>query len=109
MSCSDRELVSLDPPSGQSCGAFLQCYMEMAGGYLLNAEDTRACRFCPFLDADEYLQQALNISYSHRWRNVGLLCVYIFVNVSSSFRYLCVLTISADFDDVLAHVYSPYP
>ncbi|KAF9027004.1 ABC transporter [Hymenopellis radicata] len=85
MSCSEREFVSLDPPSGQTCGAFLQHYMEMA--------DTRSCHFCPFLDADVYLEQALNMSYSHRWRDVGLLWIYIVVNILAMFFLMYILRI----------------
>ena len=84
--CAERELVSMDPPSGQTCGEFLGPYIEFAGGYLTNANDEASCHFCPVSDADTQLFNSVNMSFSHRWRDVGFLCAYIVFNVSNPFR-----------------------
>ncbi|KAF8749247.1 ABC transporter [Rhizoctonia solani] len=43
------------PPSGQSCGAYMNQYISQMGGYLLNSNDSSNCQFCPRSSADAYL------------------------------------------------------
>ncbi|KAG6888337.1 hypothetical protein C0995_009084 [Termitomyces sp. Mi166 len=45
--CSAVELVSLDPPSGQTCKAYLQTYINSAGGYVTNPTATSGCQSIP--------------------------------------------------------------
>lgn len=52
----------------------------MSHGRLLNPEATSDCQVCPVADTDTFLAQ-VSISYSDRWRNVGLLFVYIVFNI----------------------------
>ncbi|KAF5378810.1 hypothetical protein D9615_006999 [Tricholomella constricta] len=43
--CSPVELVTLNPPSGQTCQTYLQTYINNAGGYLTNPSATSDCEF----------------------------------------------------------------
>ena len=36
ITCAAQELVSVNPPSGQTCGQYLQAYIDTAGGYVTN-------------------------------------------------------------------------
>ncbi|KAL0959811.1 hypothetical protein HGRIS_011492 [Hohenbuehelia grisea] len=83
VTCSPLEIVRVDPPLGQTCGQYFKQYIAMAGGYLQNTNATSACGFCAFATTDEFLGLNSNVFYSHRWRNVGLLCVYILFNLFS--------------------------
>ncbi|CAE6435980.1 unnamed protein product [Rhizoctonia solani] len=90
--CSQVEIQTLNPPSGQSCGAYMNQYISQMGGYLLNANDSSNCQFCPRSSSDAYLSQ-LNMSFSHRWRNVGFLFIYIIFNVFLVFLFTYIFRI----------------
>ena len=61
----------MQPPSGQTCGAYLRQYAEAAGGSIYNPEATSNCEYCPLSVADQLLAGS-KITYSTRWRNFGL-------------------------------------
>ena len=82
INCSSTELVSLDPPSGQICGAYLQNYIASAGGYVTNPDDTSSCMYCSSRTTDQFLGLSFNIFYSHHWRNFGILLGVTCFNVS---------------------------
>ncbi|KAJ5724605.1 hypothetical protein N7493_006333 [Penicillium malachiteum] len=94
VNCSSKELSVFELPASYStCADYLELYMEAAGdaaGKLLNPESTDQCEYCLLQTADQYLA-TLDISYSTRWRNFGLLWVYIAFNVFFTLviYYLC--------------------
>ncbi|CAE6452528.1 unnamed protein product [Rhizoctonia solani] len=90
--CSQVEIQTLNPPSGQTCGAYMNQYISQMGGYLLNGNDSSNCQFCPRSSSDAYLSQ-LNMSFSHRWRNVGFLFVYIIFNIFLVFLFTYIFRI----------------
>ncbi|KDR66423.1 hypothetical protein GALMADRAFT_80815 [Galerina marginata CBS 339.88] len=79
--CSPKELLVVQPPSGQTCGNFMARYVSANGGYLNNLNATSDCEFCPFRTTDQWLGPALNIYYSHRWRDFGIFCGFIGFNI----------------------------
>ncbi|KIK61032.1 hypothetical protein GYMLUDRAFT_166677 [Collybiopsis luxurians FD-317 M1] len=79
--CADVELATLTPPSGLTCGQYMANYISQAGGYLANPDATSSCNFCSTATTDQFLLSSFNISYSHRWRNIGFLCIYIVFNI----------------------------
>ncbi|KDQ56615.1 hypothetical protein JAAARDRAFT_131673 [Jaapia argillacea MUCL 33604] len=85
ITCNEVEYVMLTPPSGQTCGNYLQNYMSMAGGYLTNPNASSDCQFCSARTADQFLGLNFNIEYSHHWRNLGLMFVYIAFNIAATF------------------------
>ncbi|KKA28728.1 hypothetical protein TD95_004420 [Thielaviopsis punctulata] len=78
--CSAAETSRFDPPAGQTCGEYLAAYMRLAPGTLQNPNDTADCKYCSISVADEYLAPS-KIFWSERWRNYGLVWVYVFFNV----------------------------
>ncbi|KAI0693726.1 pleiotropic drug resistance ABC transporter [Cytidiella melzeri] len=82
LSCASVEVVSLTPPAGTSCGAYLQTFMDTSGGYLLNGDSTTQCQFCPYRTTDEFLFNSFNVVYSHRWRNIGIFIGFIAINTA---------------------------
>ncbi|KAF1843407.1 ABC multidrug transporter-like protein [Cucurbitaria berberidis CBS 394.84] len=86
VTCSTSEVSVFDPPAGQTCGAYLQTYASMAGGAIQNPDATSACHYCSLKNADQFLAGS-SIYYGERWRNFGLLFVYIIFNV-----FIAVLT-----------------
>ncbi|KAG5716666.1 Brefeldin A resistance protein [Termitomyces sp. T112] len=89
--CSPVELVSLNPPSGQTCQDYLQTFINNSGGYVTNPTATSGCQFCAFATTDQYLESTFNIFYSHHWRNFGIFIAYVIFNIASIyvFTYVC--------------------
>lgn len=80
VTCSATEYNYLQPPSGSTCGEYLQSYFLDNSGYVDNPNATADCAVCQYASGDEYLK-TVGMSYSHRWRNVGFFCVYICFNL----------------------------
>jgi ABC-type multidrug transport system permease subunit len=78
--CQARELLHFEPAGGLSCGEYLGSYMSAAGGYLVDENATNDCQFCSVKYTNVLLEQ-LGSNYSRRWRNWGLLQVYIVFNI----------------------------
>lgn len=55
-------------------------YISYAGGYLLDENTTMDCSFCSVKDTNTFLK-SLNSDYSLRWRNFGLMWVFILFNI----------------------------
>jgi ATP-binding cassette subfamily G (WHITE) protein 2 (SNQ2) len=94
ITCAPVELVTLEPPSGQSCGDYMQSYISRAGGYLSNPNATSGCEFCSDRTTDQFLGPSFNIEYSHHWRDFGFIMAFVVFNVSS-----CHLFVSFDRTD----------
>jgi ABC-type multidrug transport system permease subunit len=78
--CNPIEFLHFNPPSGESCGDYMQTYISEAGGYLLDENATTNCSFCSVKDTNTFLKN-LNSDYSLRWRNFGLMWVFIVFNI----------------------------
>jgi ATP-binding cassette subfamily G (WHITE) protein 2 (SNQ2) len=81
INCSDKELVTLQPPAAESCGAFMAQYISSVGGYLTNSDATSDCRFCSSRTTDEWMGPTFNIFYRNHWRDFGIFCAYILFNI----------------------------
>jgi ATP-binding cassette subfamily G (WHITE) protein 2 (SNQ2) len=78
--CSPNEYNYLEPPEDLTCGEYLQDFFMDHSGYVNNPNDTSNCAVCQYAIGDEYLK-TVGMSWSHRWRNVGLYCAYIGFNL----------------------------
>ncbi|KAF2018873.1 ABC multidrug transporter [Aaosphaeria arxii CBS 175.79] len=84
--CADNEFQRFFPPSGQSCGEYLQPYMDVAGGYLRDgqtANGTEECHFCQIDNTDMFLDR-IHANFENRWRDFGLLWVYVAFNIAGA-------------------------
>ncbi|TFY71815.1 hypothetical protein EVG20_g1190 [Dentipellis fragilis] len=76
--CKPEEFAVFDPPSGQTCQAWAGDFVTSFGGYLDNANDTQACRYCQYASGDEYFVP-LNIRFEDRVRDVFIIfCFFVF-------------------------------
>jgi ATP-binding cassette subfamily G (WHITE) protein 2 (SNQ2) len=80
--CSAVELVTITPPSGLTCGQYMDRFISTAGGYLTNPDAASSCQFCGIRTTDQLLGRVFDISYDHHWRNVGIMIAFFFFNVS---------------------------
>ncbi|KAI5478092.1 putative ABC transporter [Pseudohyphozyma bogoriensis] len=79
--CSSIEYLLFQPPAGDTCGSYMQNYINASGGgYLLDAAATSDCSFCSISKTNVYLA-SVSSHYSHRWRNYGILQAYLVFNV----------------------------
>ncbi|EED19626.1 ABC multidrug transporter, putative [Talaromyces stipitatus ATCC 10500] len=78
--CSDHELSVFNPPSGTTCGAYLQRYLELAPGKLYNPDAMSDCHYCSLQSANQVLASS-NIYPGERWRNWGIGWAYIGFNI----------------------------
>jgi ATP-binding cassette subfamily G (WHITE) protein 2 (PDR) len=84
ITCLAEEFVSIVPPAGQTCGQYLDLYMQAAGGQIANPYDAQLCKFYPLGSSNEYLS-SLSIDYDTRWQNSGIVAGFIVVNVVGTF------------------------
>lgn len=80
VTCAPNELITIIPPAAQSCGQYMADYISRVGGYLLDPEAGDSCKYCKIKDTDVFLA-AVSSRYADRWRNFGMLWVYIVFNV----------------------------
>ncbi|CCH58043.1 hypothetical protein TBLA_0A02440 [Henningerozyma blattae CBS 6284] len=80
VTCADYELVRFSPPSGMTCGEYMQPYISMAGtGYLTDTDATDTCHFCNVSKTNDFLK-SVSSKYSRRWRNYGIFLCFIVFN-----------------------------
>ncbi|KAG9246527.1 AtrD, ABC-transporter [Calycina marina] len=80
--CTDVELLSFNPTAGDTCGTYMDDYINLygGGGYLQDVNATSDCKFCTLSDTNSFLA-SLSSSYGHRWRNFGILFAFVAVNI----------------------------
>merc|ERR1712226_111349 len=81
--CAPTEFQTFAPPRGQTCGEYMANYMSMAGGFLRDANATQECGFCQMVSTDQFLKR-VHVSWSTRWRDFGLLWVYVAFNIAAA-------------------------
>jgi len=85
ISCSTEELLHFSPPSLSNCSTYLAPYTEMLGGYLIpdSMSSTTECVFCSGSETNVFLK-GVSSEYGDRWRNFGILWVYVIFNVAAA-------------------------
>lgn len=77
--CSEIEYLHFNPLPTQNCGTYMQQHISNFGGYVQNPEAMTDCAYCPISSTNVFLS-AVGLSYDRRWRNFGLMWVYIVFN-----------------------------
>jgi len=80
VTCAANELLQFQPPQGETCGQYMAAYIDAAGGYLASPNATDTCRYCTISDTNVFLA-SVKSGYADRYRNFGLLWVYIAFNI----------------------------
>ncbi|KAF9102309.1 hypothetical protein BGX27_011046 [Mortierella sp. AM989] len=78
--CKNSEYAVFDAPPGQTCGSYAAAFMETATGYLNNPNATSGCQYCQYSLGQDYYKN-LSMDYGHRWRNLGIMCIYLVFNI----------------------------
>lgn len=80
--CAETEFQVFAPANG-TCLEYMQQYMSLAGGYLRDEQATDQCHFCQLDNTNQFLTR-INADWDTRWRDFGLLWVYIVFNVAAA-------------------------
>ncbi|KIW10651.1 hypothetical protein PV08_11615 [Exophiala spinifera] len=80
VTCANNEYVHFSPPSGQTCGEYMQPYIARSGGYLQDPGATANCSFCSTRDTDAFLS-TVSAHPNLMWRNFGIMWAYIVFNI----------------------------
>ncbi|KAK2591158.1 Multidrug resistance protein [Conoideocrella luteorostrata] len=86
VTCNPNELLIFNNPSKESCHDYLKDYIGAVGGQLREATNTTItseCHFCPISDTNVFLK-GVSSDYNDRWRNFGLLWVFVLFNISAA-------------------------
>jgi len=79
--CAPDEVAVFQPRSGDTCGSYLQPYLDSGGsGTLLNPDATTDCSYCPLRSTTQVLAR-FGMSYNDRWFDWGIGLVYIAFNI----------------------------
>lgn len=83
--CSTDELLRFMPPANMTCSTYLDPYIRDNGGYLTaqSMDSTSECVFCTGSDTNIFLK-SISSDYSDRWRNFGIVWVYVAFNVAAA-------------------------
>jgi ABC-type multidrug transport system permease subunit len=85
--CSQSELSIFQPPNSETCGSYMQSYLQQgAAGTLLNPEATFDCSYCPLRYADQILARS-GMYYHDRWRDWALGFAYLAFNIAATFLF----------------------
>ncbi|KAL0940175.1 ABC multidrug transporter [Colletotrichum truncatum] len=82
--CAKNEFLLMNPPPGMTCGQYLQTYIAQAGGYLADPAAMGNCSFCTTSNTNEVLA-GVHVEFGNRWRDLGILFAYVFVNAVLAF------------------------
>ncbi|KAH9470565.1 hypothetical protein Pst134EA_007812 [Puccinia striiformis f. sp. tritici] len=77
--CKQPEFSVFQAPAGQTCGQWTEKFISSRGGYLENPNSTTDCRYCQFSKGDQFYK-SLNLSFSNRWRDLGILVLFVIFN-----------------------------
>lgn len=82
--CSDVEYLHFNPSNNQTCQTYMDLYIKaMGGGYLSNPNALSDCSYCTLSSTNQFLS-SVNVYYDDRWRNFGLMWVYIAFNAAGA-------------------------
>ncbi|KAF9415247.1 hypothetical protein BGZ94_000147 [Podila epigama] len=79
--CGDDEYSIFNVPVGQTCGQYAAEFMKSATGYIKDLNATERCQYCQYSQGQDFYE-GLNMDFEHRWRNVGILCIYLCTNIA---------------------------
>lgn len=79
VTCAREELLEIVPTGNLTCAEYMDPFISVAGGYLLNNLST-SCEFCTLLNTNVFLA-TIGANFHTRWRDVGIFIGFIIFNV----------------------------
>ena len=88
--CKQHEYNTFPAPSGQDCGQYMSDFFNAGGSGYLAKNVSDICEYCAYKVGDQFFTP-LEISFGHRWRDLGIFAAFIASNLILLFlgsRYL---------------------
>ena len=104
--CQPNELVIFQPPSGQTCESWGGPFTQTGSGAIYNPNATADCEFCAYANGDQYLA-ALNLFWSHRWRDFGIIWYVPFFVCIPDLKCLCYFQYCCNINVIVLLPYTP--
>ncbi|KAK6455861.1 ABC-2 type transporter-domain-containing protein [Scheffersomyces xylosifermentans] len=76
--CAEAEILRFLPPANMTCAEYMKGYMNVAGGYLVEAGE--GCGFCSMANSNVFLKK-VGADYTRRGRDIGIFIAFICVNI----------------------------
>ena len=76
---------------------YMEPYMKVAGGYLLNENSTTECEFCTMKVTNVFLKM-IGSDYSKRGRDIGIYIAFIGINIIGTFILYWFARVPKNFD-----------
>lgn len=78
--CTPEELNRFAAPPGMDCGTYMRPFFERGGpGYIVSNTSTM-CEYCAYSVGQQFFG-AYELSFGHRWRDLGILAAFIGSNL----------------------------
>ncbi|KAF6062908.1 ABC-2 type transporter family protein [Candida albicans] len=97
VTCAAKEYLRFSPPQGYTCIQYMEPYMKVAGGYLLNENSTTECEFCTMKVTNVFLKM-IGSDYSKRGRDIGIYIAFIGINIIGTFILYWFARVPKNFD-----------
>jgi ATP-binding cassette subfamily G (WHITE) protein 2 (PDR) len=81
--CDESEYQRFFAPPNQPCAEYMRDYISEAGGFLRDPQAVSECQYCQMDNTDQFLKR-INANWDTRWRDFGLLWVYVVFNVAAA-------------------------
>ncbi|KDN44914.1 putative SNQ2-ABC transporter [Tilletiaria anomala UBC 951] len=102
--CAPYEFSTIVPPAGQTCDQYLGGFsMPLANLSNPNAprigvgyytQEANGCAYCQYREGGDYLS-SVNLNAAYRFRDIGILCAYIFFNCLLFFFFFWIFRIAS--------------
>ncbi|KAI8933384.1 hypothetical protein NX059_009999 [Plenodomus lindquistii] len=78
INCKESEFAMFDPPSNQTCGQYLESWMNGPGARnnLINPDATSECRVCQYTRGEDYLSTMNLNEYYYGWRDAAICVIF---------------------------------
>jgi ABC-type multidrug transport system permease subunit len=78
--CAESEFAVFNPPSGQTCGTYLDGYLKGMGARtnLTNPDATMGCKVCEYRTGADYLSNINLEDYYFGWRDAAIVVLFVF-------------------------------
>jgi ABC-type multidrug transport system permease subunit len=79
VTCEESEFARFDPPSGQTCGQYLEAWLQGPGvsNNLINPDATSGCKVCQYTTGKDYLSTVNLGDYTYGWRDAAICVIFM--------------------------------
>lgn len=89
VNCKPGEFALFNPPSGQTCAAYLTSYLQNSpGANLVNPDAVEGCKVCQYTMGSDYLKTVNIKHYYYGWRDNAIVVLFCFSSYGLVYLFL---------------------